>query len=150
MKLTKRVAIPSNRVNVSHGEIGYRFPKNLQECRNPLESGQCFSPKAFEAHKKRIEERSQSPRIGSMFLTYEWRTDRGRRSELRRNPLESGQCFSPFMGSFRRWLKLASQSPRIGSMFLTLSHLIQNIENLILGRNPLESGQCFSHFEERR
>ena len=38
------VAIPSNRVNVSYakGELARNFP--FVPCRNPLESGQCFSP----------------------------------------------------------------------------------------------------------
>ena len=65
------VAIPSNRVNVSY------FP-NLKTAtgstwlkwgRNPLKSGQCFLLCEVCAEKYCAHGGSQSPQIGSMFLT---------------------------------------------------------------------------------
>ena len=70
----------------------------------------------------KLQERpSQSPQIGSMFLTQvvaagEDRTATGRRG---RNPLKSGQCFLLIHDG-------------TGNQFFH-SH----------GRNPLKSGQCF-------
>ena len=68
-----KVAIPSNRANVSYGKVSFKENKSYDAvwCRNPLKSGQCFLPKKtqdlilcfFEGKK------SQSPQIGSMFLT---------------------------------------------------------------------------------
>ena len=93
----------------------------LTLCRNPLESGQCFSLEVELEEVEENEEESQSPRIGSMFLTrmdyhFQGFTEKGR------NPLESGQCFSP---SFR--------FPKNGRLCGSC-------------RNPLESGQCFSRY----
>jgi len=65
------VAIPSNRVNVSH--YLYANGKGIKGyfCRNPLESGQCFSLTGLLRRmlRKKMKTTSQSPRIGSMFLT---------------------------------------------------------------------------------
>ena len=62
--------------------------------------------------------KSQSPQIGSMFLTY------------------SGLYFNSLYSK-------PSQSPQIGSMFLT-SHFDALVEEMKKrGRNPLKSGQCF-------
>ena len=64
--------------------------------------------------------KSQSPRIGSMFLTMDILIKKYMKYKgLRRNPLESGQCFSLKNG---RWVNVTQQERR----------------------NPLESGQCFS------
>ena len=61
------VAIPSNRVNVSYL---YQFLKyQLQVSRNPLKSGQCFLLGAKSILLIHNHPRSQSPQIGSMFLT---------------------------------------------------------------------------------
>ena len=95
---------------------------------------------------------------------------------MRRNPLESGQCFS--LGLRRKIAEKASykvaipsnrvnvshkmkaiidahflpecqsQSPRIGSMFLTTETVSKEMKEGIEGRNPLESGQCFSRVRE--
>ena len=64
------VAIPSNRVNVSYKNIS-KLEKSLKE-----------------------KGLSQSPQIGSMFLTYT-RANRGNGGvrQICRNPLKSGQCF---------------------------------------------------------
>ena len=41
-------------------------------CRNPLKSGQCFLlSKNISKFEKQLKEESQSPQIGSMFLTLE-------------------------------------------------------------------------------
>ena len=115
-----RVAIPSNRVNVS-----YSFPLARLFCLN--------------------EGVSQSPQIGSMFLTLKKGKEEGSKMKIGRNPLKSGQCFllcicllktnwswSVAIPSNRvnvsyvcAWCKRVigekrgSQSPQIGSMFLT-------------------------------
>ena len=41
----------------------------MQECRNPLKSGQCFLQSKIEEIQTEMETVSQSPQIGSMFLT---------------------------------------------------------------------------------
>ena len=66
----------------------------IEECRNPLKSGQCFLLRKMRKEGGRKWERSQSPQIGSMFLTH-----------------LLGQKESP---------AVSSQSPQIGSMFLTV------------------------------
>ena len=91
------VAIPSNRVNVSYAES------------KGLHGWQCVL--------------SQSPQIGSMFLTEFWE-EIGYRfpKNLRRNPLKSGQCFlrvGTVGVGIRGVCGILSQSPQIGSMFLT-------------------------------
>ena len=94
-----KVAIPSNRVNVSYimefTKSGLKTLKNSPG-RNPLESGQCFlHQKTVNLQKREKPQwKSQSPRIGSMFPTPKC----GKRTESgpvnwSRNPLESGQCF---------------------------------------------------------
>ena len=94
-----------------------------------------------------MEAQSQSPQIGSMFLTFTSQSSPKGLGHQRRNPLKSGQCFlqvktleitneescqksqSPQIGSMFLTLKkpyfgsgvvVWSQSPQIGSMFLTL------------------------------
>ena len=122
-KLYLIVAIPSNRVNVSHLGVEKIENENVGKAvsRNPLESGQCFSlVENLHAYKGlRASEKSQSPRIGSMFLTrkFLWMLNKW---ALRRNPLESGQCFS--------------QAQDFAAELMASGHC----------RNPLESGQCFS------
>ena len=95
----QRVAIPSNRVNVSYQCLGriMQWCLGAQARRNLLKSGQCFLPGEVKVTKKDdvLVFRSQSPQIGSMFLT-----TRG---------LDLNQLY------FLMW----SQSPQIGSMFLT-------------------------------
>ena len=117
------VAIPSNRVNVSYLDLNTIPYENTHtgSCRNPLKSGQCFLLSALLkcaewgllvaipsnrvnvsytaiqlAHPLSVQTVSQSPQIGSMFLTLQ---------------------------SCRNWLTqvrlVPSQSPQIGSMFLT-------------------------------
>ena len=61
------VAIPSNRVNVSYVYL-ILTTKTLLSCRNPLKSGQCFLPVSEVLDESGISQ-SQSPQIGSMFLT---------------------------------------------------------------------------------
>ena len=65
--------------------------------------------------------RSQSPQIGSMFLTG-CNIPSLKKSGRRRNPLKSGQCFLQRMkkaGDYISGAKVGSQFPHIGSMFLT-------------------------------
>ena len=92
------VAIPSNRVNVSYlADSGVFNKKQIEACRNPLKSGQCFL------------------RILQGFKSFDW-------SLRRRNPLKSGQCFlHNLCGTARKGILqgFKSQSPQIGSMFLT-------------------------------
>ena len=62
------VAIPSNRVNVSYLNA-YRVVV-LETRRNPLKSGQCFLLESNLSSNNAIKiAQSQSPQIGSMFLT---------------------------------------------------------------------------------
>ena len=64
----ENVAIPSNRVNVSYRDA--KLWRTHLLCRNPLKSGQCFLPKYYlEGIEKAKTVESQSPQIGSMFLT---------------------------------------------------------------------------------
>ena len=90
-----------------------------RESRNPLESGQCFlrmnTKKGGEGDESLV---SQSPRIGSMFLTL-YLNSKILNTYSRRNPLESGQCF--------------------------LQKMIEELQAMGIKtrRNPLESGQCF-------
>ena len=67
--------------------------------RNPLKSGQCFLQISMKSGLKTLK-KSQSPQIGSMFLT--------RVINIKEVPPE---------------FKIESQSPQIGSMFLTKSGL---------------------------
>ena len=65
---------------------------------------------------------SQSPQIGSMFLTRTRRCKYEDKGRMGRNPLKSGQCFLPSQkrqGHMALKQSLTSQSPQIGSMFLT-------------------------------
>ena len=87
-----KVAIPSNRVNVSYltgtrkrqrsfcrnplksGQCFLLTDKIIKELkkgnsRNPLKSGQCFLPKNSFISPNHLYVTSQSPQIGSMFLT---------------------------------------------------------------------------------
>ena len=85
---------------------------------------------------------SQSPQIGSMFLTVSWECDIDTFVES-----QSPQIGSMFLTAKQSFISKArpslSQSPQIGSMFLTR----KNKELVFLvdtsGRNPLKSGQCF-------
>ena len=117
--LWSSVAIPSNRVNVSYSLTGIKkglssswsqspqigsmfltlkemlnYGGRISVCRNPLKSGQCFlqtRQAGFIMHCLKVG--SQSPQIGSMFLT---------------------------LLAWKNWKKAReSQSPQIGSMFLT-------------------------------
>ena len=66
--------------------------------RNPLKSGQCFLRDEMKMQALRFLHLylSQSPQIGSMFLTLAIRYNIKADKEIEgRNPLESGQCFSP-------------------------------------------------------
>ena len=79
-----------------------------------------FLTKEERRYKMRRKVASQSPQIGSMFLTPESKLKK--LEELAsRNPLKSGQCFLqvaiPML--FMRAKQKKSQSPQIGSMFLT-------------------------------
>ena len=70
-RLVGQVAIPSNRVNVSYTQLKKMVDAGVFTSRNPLKSGQCF----LHVDNMVIRfsgygvERSQSPQIGSMFLT---------------------------------------------------------------------------------
>ena len=89
--------------------------------RNPLKSGQCFLlllPCQIQIWRSEMIE-SQSPQIGSMFLT---NYNMARQGKIQK--------------------KGGSQSPQIGSMFLTES-ISKSISKLEKRRNPLKSGQCF-------
>ena len=86
---------------------------------------------------------SQSPQIGSMFLTKVIIEP-----EPVAEPSQSPQIGSMFLtkqgiNDFQ-FIIILSQSPQIGSMFLTWNlnlHLQWNLT--LLSRNPLKSGQCF-------
>ena len=68
----EEVAIPSNRVNVSYTKM-VAIPMLFMHAkrRNPLKSGQCFL--LIQEQKEKVAKiakaLSQSPQIGSMFLT---------------------------------------------------------------------------------
>ena len=89
------------------------------ECRNPLKSGQCFLQIEKEVKgKKVLIEMSQSPQIGSMFLT----------------------SIPPYAKPHGIIL-VAIPSNRVNvSYFIKLYY--EHVLNR-LGRNPLKSGQCF-------
>ena len=90
-------------------------------------------------------EGSQSPQIGSMFLTKELRK-RAKELAWSRNPLKSGQCFLPDMNRFGILIRLrGSRNPlKSGQCFLLLEFPVSNNTlELACGRNPLKSGQCF-------
>ena len=90
------VAIPSNRVNVSYmSDSRITGCIICNHCRNPLESGQCFLLYTGSDYPLASLNRSQSPRIGSMF------------------PTSYGGFLPPSLCG------RTSQSPRIGSMFPT-------------------------------
>ena len=61
--------------------------------RNPLKSGQCFLQTFTVLRIKEPEAKSQSPQIGSMFLTRNKSRKTTENTEQCRNPLKSGQCF---------------------------------------------------------
>ena len=120
----KYVAIPSNRVNVSYFCFPMEWwHRNILEfSRNPLKSGQCFLHlyEILEEDSKRLglvaipSNRvnvsysrgwkvwcggilaSQSPQIGSMFLTQKHIGVQTQMPKMSRNPLKSGQCFLPY------------------------------------------------------
>ena len=103
--------------------ISHRW-NNGKDSRNPLKSGQCFLHERGKIYTLDVPNPhwSQSPQIGSMFLTH---------------------------GSVKQHLSLQncrkSQSPQIGSMFLTnvTKVLEDSTSQLNSSRNPLKSGQCF-------
>ena len=98
--------------------VKWKEAKRVLIRRNPLKSGQCFLQQALNFLLALLKKpRSQSPQIGSMFLTSMFLTQIVSRITPRRNPLKSGQCFLPV-------------------------HAAQ-MEGGRLGRNPLKSGQCF-------
>ena len=116
------VAIPSNRVNVSYWRMGDKLSSLLTYCsRNPLKSGQCFLliRRWKYGYTKATVLSSQSPQIGSMFLTYWEGKVIVSQMILSRNPLKSGQCFL------------------LGSSFGSGDPCYK------VSRNPLKSGQCF-------
>ena len=142
------VAIPSNRVNVSYwGAKITTLRKQPPLCRNPLKSGQCFLPCCFCRYRGGVARKSQSPQIGSMFLTLKVVLTSNLIFTRSRNPLKSGQCFLLKLNATRGhfWTEKGvaipsnrvnvsyrdvllflqilegngSQSPQIGSMFLT-------------------------------
>ena len=112
------VAIPSNRVNVSYRKnkskkwskgIFVAIPSNRVNVSYLQEKGLSL---------EELEKMSQSPQIGSMFLTDKM-TSKKISVGRSRNPLKSGQCF------------LRKQSLKKCKRFI------------VSGRNPLKSGQCF-------
>ena len=115
------VAIPSNRVNVSYNGLTARpsFSRQYALSQSPQIGSMFLTLKINFKILLPIKNLSQSPQIGSMFLT----------------PLSIFKILNIF---------IMSQSPQIGSMFLTLPWSSKNIplEN-IPSRNPLKSGQCF-------
>jgi len=96
----KKVAIPSNRVNVSYSTSQSTKIKKRTISRNPLKSGQCFLRALWiKKDKQHHLVLSQSPQIGSMFLTK----------------------ICVVIWGILSLIYILSQSPQIGSMFLTHS-----------------------------
>ena len=112
--------------------------------RNPLKSGQCFLLENVPCQwlKQGEQCRSQSPQIGSMFLTPLDAQQMGITMDTGRNPLKSGQCFLRKKKEQTKTVRQWSQSPQIGSMFLTEKEEEMR-KKKEQSRNPLKSGQCF-------
>ena len=91
------VAIPSNRVNVSYLNI---WDLNINECEseyvaipsNRVNVSYLITPEAAITFI-RYQVLSQSPQIGSMFLTRRRKSSKRIKNFISRNPLKSGQCF---------------------------------------------------------
>ena len=91
---------------------------------------------------------SQSPQIGSMFLTYKKGPRKVRFLEtVSRNPLKSGQCFLLKNG---KWINVTQSDAKpvaIPSNRVNVSYTWQCLRfkqiSQNLSRNPLKSGQCF-------
>ena len=150
----ENVAIPSNRVNVSYEEAPATPPYKSYVSKVAIPSNRVNV--SYFLHKERIRHKkfwpsSQSPQIGSMFLTLFWRKEVIKKWSFGgRNPLKSGQCFLPQSQLYSDMVekeKGTSQSPQIGSMFLTLKYYCLKGEAMRkTSRNPLKSGQCFLRF----
>ena len=91
-----RNPLKSGQCFLHNGEFLGWIDKGSIWCRNPLKSGQCFLLHCSVDYVKKKAVKSQSPQIGSMFLTE-----------------SSGE-----MGYGSNHIP-KSQSPQIGSMFLT-------------------------------
>ena len=88
------------------------------QSRNPLKSGQCFLLQGKRKARLCLPwSTSQSPQIGSMFLTIPSEITQENWLTKSRNPLKSGQCF--------------------------LLAGLDAEETVGESRNPLKSGQCF-------
>ena len=90
---------------------------------------------------------SQSPQIGSMFLTQKISARRKPYGfMLGRNPLKSGQCFLPRISMDSSTTGSGKSGVAIPSNRVNVSYT-ELIESLLYGneecRNPLKSGQCF-------
>ena len=119
------VAIPSNRVNVSYMEVTFDTEikgSGTNSSRNPLKSGQCFlPPKGYRNLDDVYVCRSQSPQIGSMFLTditLPWGRACGLKVAIPSNRVNVSYEIVNLERNVNKrggW----SQSPQIGSMFLT-------------------------------
>ena len=85
---------------------------------------------------------SQSPQIGSMFLTKHF-TSGSEDGLAGRNPLKSGQCFLLNAWPDIRWSRtVAIPSNRVNVSYAERClYLIKKLKS----RNPLKSGQCFLH-----
>ena len=126
------------------------FP-TLLHTKNEKEVIRSQSPQIGSMFLTRKEEKmiktgklSQSPQIGSMFLT--WSTSWGASwfKERRRNPLKSGQCF--LHSNWDKWVNriqsnVAIPSNRVNVSYLPCRVIKQRWEKI--SRNPLKSGQCF-------
>ena len=64
----------------------------------------------------------------------------------RRNPLESGQCFSLTWKTDEVLVleKTSCRNPLESGQCFSRSSILKLKHNKVNGRNPLESGQCFS------
>ena len=85
---------------------------------------------------------SQSPQIGSMFLTGFFYALIFCFFYLVAIPSNRVNVSYSLANTKRRKNIIQSQSPQIGSMFLTMEYS-QNSRPIWLCRNPLKSGQCF-------
>ena len=115
-------------------------------CRNPLKSGQCFlQSKEYKKGKLPKKLRSQSPQIGSMFLTEQKECGIWHRDKILVAIPSNRVNVSYIVKELERFciFRPGSQSPQIGSMFLTEPESLLGSLKLIKGRNPLKSGQCF-------
>ena len=88
--------------------------------RNPLKSGQCFLlVNTAISHGYSFMALSQSPQIGSMFLTYKWDRTWQYRVNIVAIPSNRVNVSYSIELDPERVKRIRSQSPQIGSMFLT-------------------------------